>query len=166
MLPGLQVARMSSNKWAITARGFNGIFSNKLLVQIDGRSVYTPSYSGVYGDSQNVILEDVDRIEVIRGPGATLWGANAVNGIINVITKQASDTQKGMLSVAAGDHEDGRTSLHYGAQLTQEIYGRLYLNRHDRGSYQLLADGSDANDDSEMSGGGFRLDGYIGLQSS
>ncbi len=166
MVPGLQVSRLSSNKWAITSRGFNGIFSNKLLVQIDGRSVYTPSYSGVYWDSQNVMLEDVDRIEVIRGPGATLWGANAVNGIINIITKQSSDTQGGLVSAGAGNHEKAIASFRYGAQLNKDIYGRLYLNRHDQDSYQLLADGSDANDDSQMSGGGFRLDGDIGLKSS
>src|ERR1700740_302713 len=83
MVPGLQVARIDENKWAISSRGFNGRFDNKLLVLIDGRSVYTPLFSGVYWNVQDVMLEDVDRIEVIRGPGATLWGANAVNGVIN-----------------------------------------------------------------------------------
>lgn len=95
LVPGIHVAQIGSSKWAIASRGFNGIFSNKLLVQIDGRSVYSPAYSGVYWDIQNVFLDDIDRIEVIRGPGATLWGANAVNGIINVITRQASDTVGG-----------------------------------------------------------------------
>src|SRR6202011_4959719 len=89
MAPGLQVARIDENKWAIGSRGFNGRFDNKLLVLIDGRSVYTPLFSGVYWNVQDVMLEDIDRIEVIRGPGATLWGANAVNGVINVITKKA-----------------------------------------------------------------------------
>ncbi|MBU0945927.1 MAG: TonB-dependent receptor [Proteobacteria bacterium] len=166
MVPGLQVLRMSSNKWAITSRGFNGVFSNKLLVQIDGRSVYTPSYSGVYWDVQNVVLEDVDRIEVIRGPGATLWGANAVNGIINIITKQSSDTQGGLISVAAGNHEDGIASFRYGAQLTEDTYGRLYVHRHDQDSYQHQADETDAHDDSQLSSGGFRLDGDFGLQNN
>src|SRR5260221_6096297 len=89
LAPGLQVARIDENKWAIAARGFTGRFDTKLLVLIDGRSVYTPLFSGVYWNVQDVMLEDVDRIEVIRGPGATLWGANAVNGVINIITKKA-----------------------------------------------------------------------------
>src|SRR6266404_4625813 len=92
MVPGLEVARIDENKWAIGSRGFNGRFDNKLLVLIDGRSVYTPLFSGVYWNVEDVMLEDVDRIEVIRGPGATLWGANAVNGVINIITKPASST--------------------------------------------------------------------------
>lgn len=166
MVPGLQVARISSNKWAITSRGFNGMFSNKLLVQIDGRSVYTPSFSGVYWNNQNVMLEDIDRIEVIRGPGATLWGANAVNGIINIITKQSSDTQGGLVSIAAGNHEDGIASFRYGTQLTNDTYGRFYLHRHDQDSFQLLANEADAHDDSQLSSGGFRLDGDIGLKDS
>src|SRR5207302_10857650 len=86
MTPGLEVARIDENKWAIGSRGFNGRFDNKLLVLIDGRSVYTPLFSGVYWNVQDVMLEDIDRIEVIRGPGATLWGANAVDGVINIIT--------------------------------------------------------------------------------
>lgn len=166
MVPGLQVSRMNATKWAITSRGFNGVFSNKLLVQIDGRSVYTPSYSGVYWDVQNVVLEDVERIEVIRGSGATLWGANAVNGIINVITKQSSDTQGGLVTVAAGNHENGIASMRYGTQLNNDTYGRFYLHRHDRDSYQLLADELDAHDDSQLSSAGFRLDGDIGLTDS
>jgi len=88
MVPGLQVARIDANKWAITSRGFNGRLANKLLVLIDGRSVYSPLYSGVFWEAQHTLLEDVDRIEVIRGPGATLWGANAVNGVINIMTNR------------------------------------------------------------------------------
>ena len=96
MVPGIEVARISANSWAVTARGFNGQFANKLLVLMDGRSVYSPIYSGVYWDVQDTLLEDVDRIEVIRGPGASLWGANAVNGVINIITRPASQTQGGL----------------------------------------------------------------------
>lgn len=107
MVPGVQVARIDSNKWAVTARGFNGRFANKLLVLIDGRTVYTPSFSGVYWETQDLVLEDIERIEVIRGPGASVWGANAVNGIINIITKSAEDTQGGLLSLTAGDEEKG-----------------------------------------------------------
>lgn len=93
LAPGLSVARIDGSKWAISSRGFNGRFANKLLVLIDGRSVYSPLFSGAYWDMQDTLLEDIERIEVIRGPGAALWGANAVNGVINVITKKARDTQ-------------------------------------------------------------------------
>src|SRR6267378_6368828 len=101
-VPGLEVARIDENKWAIGSRGFNDRFDNKLLVLIDGRSVYTPLFSGVYWNIQDVMLEDVDRIEVIRGPGATLWGANAVDGVINIITKPAKLTQGAMVTAGAG----------------------------------------------------------------
>ena len=107
LAPGLEVARIDANKWAIASRGFNGRFTNKLLVLIDGRSVYTPLFSGVYWNVQDVLLEDVDRIEVIRGPGATLWGANAVNGVINIITKEANATQGGLVDGAGGRRADG-----------------------------------------------------------
>lgn len=166
MVPGLQVARISSNKWAITSRGFNGTFANKLLVQIDGRSIYTPTYSGVYWDAQNVVLEDIERIEVIRGPGATLWGANAVNGVINIITKQASDTQGGLVVIGTGTHEKLMATARYGTQFNNDTYGRFYIKYHDQDSYELLADNTDAYDDWDMTNGGFRLDGDFGLKSS
>jgi iron complex outermembrane receptor protein len=89
----LEVAQLDSRQWAISARGFNSTAANKLLVLIDGRTVYTPLYSGVFWDVQDTLLEDIERIEVISGPGATLWGANAVNGVINVVTKAAKDSQ-------------------------------------------------------------------------
>ena len=108
MAPGLEVARINSSTWAISSRGFNGLYANKLLVLIDGRTVYTPVSSGVYWDVQDVVLEDVERIEVIRGPGGTLWGANAVNGVINVITKNAKDTQGAYVRPAA-ERWNGRT---------------------------------------------------------
>ena len=93
-VPGLNVAQLNSNQWAISARGFNGLFANKVLVLIDGRNVYSPLFAGVNWDVQDMLLEDVERIEVIRGPGATLWGANATNGVINIITKRAEDTPR------------------------------------------------------------------------
>ncbi|MBW2713466.1 MAG: TonB-dependent receptor plug domain-containing protein, partial [Deltaproteobacteria bacterium] len=96
MAPGVTVGRTNANTWAISARGFNGEFANKMLVMIDGRSVYTELFAGTYWDVQDTMMEDIDRIEVIRGPGAALWGANAVNGVINVITKKASETQGGL----------------------------------------------------------------------
>src|SRR5207249_3808283 len=100
----LQVAQADSSTWAITARGFNNTSANKLLVLIDGRAVYTPLYAGVFWDVQDTLLEDIDRIEVISGPGATLWGANAVNGVINIITKTANDSQ-GLLVMGGGGSE-------------------------------------------------------------
>src|SRR5438132_4657376 len=117
MAPGLQVARIDENKWAIASRGFNGRFDNKLLVLIDGRSVYTPLFSGVYWNVQDVMLEDVDRIEVIRGPGATLWGANAVDGVINVITKKAKSTQSTVVTAGAGTEERAAAGARYGSKL-------------------------------------------------
>ena len=102
MAPGVDVARLDSNTWAISIRGFNDRYSNKVLVLIDGRSVYSEMFSGVFWDQQNVPLEDIDRIEVIRGPGGTVWGANAVNGVINIITKSSKDTQGGLVTAADG----------------------------------------------------------------
>ncbi|MBF0572327.1 MAG: TonB-dependent receptor plug domain-containing protein [Desulfamplus sp.] len=166
MVPGLQVARISSSKWAISSRGFNSTFANKLLVQIDGRTVYTPAYSGVYWDVQNVVLEDVERIEIIRGPGATMWGANAVNGIINIITKQSSDTQGNLISAGTGNHETVMAAYRYGTQFNKNTYGRFYAGRHDRDSFKFEQDGTDANDDWQMTNGGFRLDGDVGLNDS
>src|SRR6267154_2077317 len=126
LAPGLQVARIDENKWAIAARGFNGRFDNKLLVLIDGRSVYTPLFSGVYWNVQDVMLEDVDRIEVIRGPGATLWGANAVDGVINVITKKAKSTQSALTTAGGGTETRGSGSVRYGGGLNKGTYYRAY----------------------------------------
>lgn len=103
LAPNLQVARINSNQYAISARGFNSSSANKLLVMIDGRTIYTPLYSGVFWDAQDVLLEDVDRIEVISGPGGTLWGANAVNGVINIITKTAQATVGNLAYAAVGN---------------------------------------------------------------
>src|SRR5262249_4815333 len=126
MVPGLEVARIDENKWSIGARGFNGRFANKLLVLIDGRSVYTPLFSGVYWDIQDVPLEDIDRIEVIRGPGATLWGANAVNGVINIITKPAEATQSGLVKAEGGTEQLAAGSARYGDKIGSKGYYRVY----------------------------------------
>src|SRR5207244_3107646 len=100
LAPNLLVAQTSAGQWAISARGFNDLISNKLLVLIDGRTIYSPMFAGVFWDASDVVLEDVDRVEVISGPGGTLWGANAVNGVINVVTRSAAQTQGGLVSVA------------------------------------------------------------------
>jgi len=157
MVPGIQVAKLDANKWAITARGFNGVYAGKLLVLIDGRSVYTPLYSGVYWDVQDLMLEDIERIEVVKGPGGTLWGANAVNGIINIITKSAKDTQGNLLTAGAGTEERGFTSVRHGGKLGENAYYRVYAKyfNRDEGVY---ANGDQANDASDTLREGFRID--------
>jgi iron complex outermembrane receptor protein len=160
MAPGVDVARINSNKWAVSARGFNGAFANKLLVLMDGRSVYTPAFSGVYWDAQDVLLEDVDRIEVIRGPGATLWGANAVNGVINIITKHTEQTQGGLLVAGGGSKENGFGALRYGKQLGEDSYMRAYAKGFDRGAF-ATSSGSGAGDDWYKEQGGFRVDSRL-----
>jgi len=157
MVPGLQVARIDANKWAITSRGFNGRFSNKLLVLMDGRTVYTPLFSGVYWDMRDTLLEDVDRIEVIRGPGAALWGANAVNGVINIITKRSEDTQGGLVVAGAGTEERGFGAVRYGGKLGQDAYCRVYAKYFNRDS-AVFASGEDASDEWDVSRAGFRMD--------
>ena len=156
LAPNLQVAQMSANSYAITARGFNGNAADKLLVLIDGRSVYTPLYGGVQWDLQDVLPENVERIEVISGPGATLWGANAVNGVINIITRKASDTQGGVLDLSAGNREY-RGSLQYGGALDSDLSYRAYL-----GGFSIRGDktsaGANAEDGWSKAQGGFRLD--------
>lgn len=154
---GLHTAQQSATDWGITARGFNITTANKLLVLIDGRSVYTPLFSGVFWDVQDVMIEDVERIEIIRGPGATLWGANAVNGVINIITRAAADTQGGLLSVAAGNEERLVAGLRQGGRLGETGHYRVYGKHTDRDAL-ALADGRDAGDPYGFSQGGFRAD--------
>lgn len=125
LAPNLQVARVDARNYAVTARGFSSPFENKLLVLIDGRTVYSPLFSGVFWDVQDVVLEDVERIEVISGPGATLWGANAVNGVINIITKPAAATQGTLLSATAGEH-DHNGAVRYGGSLGADGHYRAY----------------------------------------
>src|SRR5438876_9197072 len=132
LAPNLQVARASSNSYAITARGFNSSSANKLLVLIDGRSVYSPLNSGVFWDVQDVMLEDIDRIEVVSGPGGTLWGANAVNGVINIQTKSARETQGLYVSGAGGSFLQDRAEVRYGSSIKKNIFFRVYGQRFDQ----------------------------------
>src|SRR5918993_3317022 len=132
LAPNLQVARADTNQYAISARGSNAVLANKLLVLIDGRVVYTPLFSGVFWEAQETLLEDIDRIEVISGPGATLWGANAVNGVINVITKSARDTQGALLSGGGGSFLRGFWNARYGDKIGQGAFFRLYRMGFDR----------------------------------
>lgn len=125
LAPNLQVARVDARNYAVTARGFNGVQSNKLLVLIDGRNVYTPLFSGVFWDAQDVLIEDIERIEVISGPGGSIWGANAVNGVINVITRSAKDSQGGLLA-ATGSKDDRDANVRYGGLLPNGGHYRVY----------------------------------------
>ena len=153
----LQVAQIDSRQWAVSARGLNSTSTNKLLVLIDGRTIYTPLFSGVFWDVQDVPLEDIDRIEVISGPGATLWGANAVNGVINVITKKAKDTQGLLVSGGGGSELRGFGSAQYGGALGHRLRYRAYGSGFTR-QPTLLPSGADATNDWHFGQGGFRMD--------
>jgi len=157
MVPGMDVAQISGNQWAVSARGFNSEFAGGLLVLIDGRSIYTPASSGVFWEAQDVVMEDLDRIEVIRGPGATLWGANAVNGVINIITKSAKDTQGGMVATTFGTEEQPITTVRYGGELATNLYYRVFLKYFNQPELETST-GSEAPDALHGLHGGFRMD--------
>lgn len=157
LVPGLAVARVNGNDWAISSRGFNDTFANKLLVMVDGRTVYTPLFSGVYWQMQDVLLEDLARIEVVRGPGGALWGANAVNGVINIISKPAKDTQGVLMSGGAGTEALGFGQVRYGAQVSENSWGRVYVKTGTRDNTPL-SNGDPANDRATHTQGGFRYD--------
>ena len=156
MVPGVQVASIDGNSWAISIRGFNGTFANKLLVMIDGRSVYTPLYGGVFWDVQDTLLENIEQIEVIRGSGSTMWGANAVNGVINIITKNAQDTKGALVTGLSGSREHATVGARYGSALGDNANYRLYLKHTDRGSTFSSTPGTD--DSFRVTRGGFRMD--------
>ena len=157
LVPGMDVAQVDSHTWAISARGFNDVFADKLLVMQDGRSVYTPLFSGVFWDVQDTLMENIDRIEVIRGPGASLWGANAVDGVINIVSKSAQDTQGWLVTGGGGTEERGFGSAQYGGKLADDVYYRVYGKYFDRSSFDTPS-GGDAQDAWEMGQGGFRVD--------
>lgn len=136
LIPGVEVARVDGTRWAVSIRGFNIGFANKLLVLVDGRSVYSPLFSGTFWDGPDTFLEDIDRIEVIRGPGAVIWGANAVNGVVNIITKRAADTVGGLVSAAVGPDER-RVGARYGADLGDAGQWRLYAQNVERNDTSL-----------------------------
>jgi iron complex outermembrane receptor protein len=162
--PNLQVAKYNSYAWIISARGFNNVFSNKLLVMIDGRTVYSPLFAGVSWDAQSVLLEDVDRIEVISGPGGTLWGANAVNGVINIITKKAKDSQGAYVSAVTGTNLRQQLSARYGGKIGSAITYRIYGMRN-KIDPTLDSDRVNNKDNWYLNQGGFRLD-YDGGQKN
>lgn len=165
LAPNLQVAQVNAYAWGISARGMNAApaqnnaFANKLLVMIDGRSVYNPLFGGVFWDVQNVLLEDVERIEIVSGPGGTLWGSNAVNGVINVVTRSARSTQGLYFSQANGNFWENHTAIRYGGRIGDDLYYRVYgLGFSHDNAY--LASGDDANDAWDLVQGGFRMDYY------
>jgi iron complex outermembrane receptor protein len=157
LVPGMHVARVDANKWAISSRGFDGRISNKLLVLLDGRHVYTPLFTGVFWEVQDTVLDDIDRIEIIRGPGGTLWGANAVNGVINVVTKNAKDTQSGLVRLGAGTEERAFGAVRYGGTLGPDAYYRVYAKYLDRDGF-VDETGADTDDSWQMRLTGFRID--------
>jgi iron complex outermembrane receptor protein len=161
----LHVAQKGAHAWNISARGFNTDSANKLLVLMDGRSVYTPLFSGVFWDVQDYLLEDIDRIEVISGPGGTLWGANAVNGVINIISKSAKDTQGLYVEGGGGTELRGFGGARYGGTLASNVYFRVYGKYFDRDE-AVFPNGSDAADAWQMGRGGFRIDAEVSAQDT
>jgi iron complex outermembrane receptor protein len=158
MVPGVQVARMGNARWAVTARGFNGRMANKLLVLMDGRSIYSPLFTGVLWEQEDTLLEDIDRIEVIRGPGAAMWGANAVNGVINIITKRARATQGGQVAIAGGSEDRAAGSARWGGEIDDQSHYRVWAKA-------IRRDASDDKleiDPSHSARAGFRVDSTFG----
>ena len=165
MVPGMDVSQINANDWAVSARGFDQQFSNKLLVLIDGRAVYTPLLGGVNWDTQDVPLEDIDRIEVIRGPGATIWGANAVNGVINIVTKRAEGTKGGLVTAGGGTEGLARGTTQYGGAIKQNTNYRVFANYFNFGSLPAVGGGS-GEDSWNLLHGGFRADSKISSNNS
>ena len=164
LAPGALVARANSNRWAVGIRGFASTLSRSVLVMIDGRSVYTPLFAGTYWETQDTLLADVDRIEVMRGPGGTLWGANAVNGVVNLLTKSATDTQGFYVEAGGGTEELGFGGARYGGSLGDSAAYRVYAKYFKRGP-AYHPDGSDF-DGWHMGQGGFRLDWDTGARDT
>src|SRR5467141_3307339 len=156
LAPGLEIARTDSDHWAVGVRGFGGQFSKSLLVLIDGRSVYTPLFAGVYWQVQDTLLEDIERIEVIRGPGGTIWGANAVNAVINIITKRAQETHGTLVSTGGGNVDQGFVNFRYGAGNSKGFNYRIYGKGFTRGP-EFHSDHQQF-DDWRMGQVGFRTD--------
>jgi len=156
LVPGVQVAKVDNNKWAVSIRGFHSQIANKLLVLIDGRSIYDPLFSGVFWEAEEVAMKNIDRIEVIRGPGGTLWGANAVNGVINIITKHPRDTQGTQISVGAGNVDRALVNASHSWMPSERAYARVYVRGVERGD-GYHPDG-DPGDDAQAGRTGFRVD--------
>jgi iron complex outermembrane receptor protein len=157
MVPGVDVAQGDANSWAINIRGFNKGLANQLLVMIDGRTIYTPLFAGTYWELQNMPLENIERIEVVRGPGGTLWGANAVNGVINIITKKAGDTQGNLVSAGFGNYLEDSILGQTGGKIGEDAFYRVYAQHLNNGSFDT-PQGRDAGDTRHDTRAGFRFD--------
>jgi iron complex outermembrane recepter protein len=162
MVPGVDVAQIGANTWAVSIRGLNGRFSNELLVLVDGRNVYTPTFDGVFWDVLDLPLEDIARIEVIRGPDGTIWGANAVNGVINIITKKAAQTRGGMVVAGGGNLDQGFGTVQYGGGLGKSTDYRVYTKYFNQDHMPGLT-GQDGADGWHVLRGGFRTDSSLSL---
>jgi iron complex outermembrane receptor protein len=160
MVPGMDVAQINANTWAISARGLNDEFSNELLVMVDGRTVYLPTFGGVFWDVLDMPLDDIERIEVIRGPGGTIWGANAVNGVVNIITKKAADTHGGLIVAGGGNLDQGFATTQYGGTLGKDTDYRVYSKYFNQA--QLPGPGGQNGGDGwHVLSGGFRVDSTL-----
>ena len=165
LVPGVEVAQINSHSWAISIRGFNSLLSNKILVLIDGRSIYTHTFSGVFWDEHNIPLQDIDRIEVVRGPGATHWGANAVNGVINIIRKKTTDTLGTKVTLGSGTIDRGIVEARHGGSISKDWNYRLFFREHNRSSLDF-EDGQSNNDNVTYLRGGGTLEGAINEQNN
>ncbi len=156
-VPGVQVSRIDASKWEVTIRGFNNRFASKLLILVDGRNIYSPLFGGVFWEMQDLLLDDIERIEVIRGPGATLWGANSENGVINIITKHSAKTQGTYIEGGAGNQETGFAGLRYGGKVNDQLSFRIYGKNFSHDDFApIIPQGSE--DDWRSWSGGFRMD--------
>jgi outer membrane receptor protein involved in Fe transport len=164
LVPGMDVGRVAPGKWAISTRGFQSQYSDKLLVLMDGRTIYDPLFSGVFWDRQDYVLADLEKIEVIRGPGATMWGSNAVNGVINITSKSARDTQ-GFLIDALGGTLESNISLRYGGKIGNDTYYRVYGKFANTSDFQN-ASGTHMHDGMDTTRTGFRIDKYADAQNT
>jgi len=157
LVPGVEVSQINSSQWAISIRGFNSLYSNKVLALMDGRALYQPSFSGVFWDQQDLPIEDIERIEVIRGPDGTIWGPNAVNGVINIVTRHSRDTQGGLITAGGGSWRTGEGLVEYGGKAgsagTYRVFGKYF-----DGNNSVYPDGLPASDAWHSWAGGFRSD--------
>src|SRR6201999_275852 len=160
MVPGLDVAQINASTWAISSRGLNGQFSNELLVLLDGRNVYTPSFGGVFWDTVDLPLENIERIEVIRGPGASVWGENAVNGVVNIIRKKAGDTKGGLINAGGGNTDVDFATVQYGNSIKDRVDYRGYVKYFDNHDMRGVGGGG-GGDGWHMARAGFRTDSKI-----
>jgi iron complex outermembrane recepter protein len=160
MVPGMDVSQINANTWAISARGFNARFSSELFVMVDGRSVYTPSFGGVFWDTLDLPLEDIERIEVIRGPGGSIWGTNAVNGVINIITKKTSETKGALVTAGGGNIDQGFGTAQYGGAVGKSTDYRVYAKYFDQ-DHLPGPTGMDGGDGWHALRGGFRIDSTL-----